>query len=76
MAGLLLAFWATPTMTVGHLVFAASMSIYILVGIRLEERDLLSAFSTRYETYRRDVPALIPRPGRRLAESETQGRER
>lgn len=58
--GWLMAFWATPTMTVAHLVFALAMSAYILVAIRLEEQDLL-AFHRAYADYRRRVPMLIPR---------------
>lgn len=58
--GWLLTFWATPQMSVGHLLFAAGMSIYILVGIAYEERDLIAAFGDRYRDYRTRVPALIP----------------
>lgn len=58
--GWLMAFWATPTMTVAHLVFALTMTAYILVAIRLEENDLL-AFHRAYADYRRSVPMLIPR---------------
>lgn len=58
--GWLMAFWATPTMTVAHLVFSLAMTAYILVAIRLEEHDLL-AFHRAYADYRRRVPMLIPR---------------
>jgi protein-S-isoprenylcysteine O-methyltransferase Ste14 len=58
--GWLLAFWATPTMTMAHFVFAAAMTAYILLAIRYEERDLVS-FHTGYREYRRRVPMLIPR---------------
>jgi len=58
--GWLLIFWATPLMSVGHLLFAIGMSLYILVGIAYEERDLIAAFGDRYRDYRRRVPALIP----------------
>lgn len=64
MLGLMLAFWATPHMTAGHLLFAVMMSAYILVGVRLEERGLVAEFGASYEQYRRNVPMLMPRlPG-------------
>lgn len=58
--GWLFAFWATPTMTVAHLVFALLTTGYILIAIRLEERDLL-AVHPEYKGYRERVPMLIPR---------------
>jgi protein-S-isoprenylcysteine O-methyltransferase Ste14 len=63
--GWILTFWGAPTMTVGHALFASSMSIYILVAIGYEERDLVRAHGERYVRYRAAVPALIPFPGRR-----------
>lgn len=59
--GLVLAFWATPAMTVAHLVFALAMAGYILVGIRLEERDLLRFHGDAYQAYRSRVSMLFPR---------------
>lgn len=59
-SGWLVIFWATPQMSVGHLLFAIGMSAYIVVGIVYEERDLIAAFGERYRDYRRRVPALIP----------------
>jgi methanethiol S-methyltransferase len=59
--GWLFAFWATPTMTAAHLVFALLITAYILVAIQLEERDLLTAHGESYAAYRHRVPMLIPR---------------
>jgi methanethiol S-methyltransferase len=58
--GWFFAFWSTPTMTVAHLVFAVVTTVYILVAIQLEERDLVQAYGQTYIDYRRRVPMLIP----------------
>jgi len=63
--GWLLAFWATPTMTIAHLVFALGTTAYILMAIRWEERDLIAAHGEDYERYREAVPALVPRVARK-----------
>jgi protein-S-isoprenylcysteine O-methyltransferase Ste14 len=60
--GWLLAFWATPTMTVAHMVFALATTGYILAAIQLEERDLIGAHGDTYRDYRKSVPMLIPWP--------------
>jgi protein-S-isoprenylcysteine O-methyltransferase Ste14 len=69
--GWLIAFWATPTMTLGHLVFAAAMTGYILIAVRYEERDLLAEYGTKYADYRRRVPGFVPRFGSRASKDGT-----
>jgi protein-S-isoprenylcysteine O-methyltransferase Ste14 len=58
--GFIIAFWATPTMTVGHLLFAAVTTAYIVLGATLEERDLVKVFGSEYGAYRKRVAMLIP----------------
>jgi protein-S-isoprenylcysteine O-methyltransferase Ste14 len=62
--GWLLIFWATPTMTLGHLMFAVGMSAYILIAIRYEERDLEQFLGADYANYKSRVPMLIPQLGK------------
>jgi methanethiol S-methyltransferase len=64
-SGFFIAFWATPEMTMGHLLLALGMSAYMLIAIRYEERDLVRLFGDDYESYRKNVGMLAPRLRRR-----------
>ena len=66
--GVLLAVWGTPAMTVGHLLFAVVLTGYILIGIQLEEHDLIQQFGDQYRRYRQHAAMLFPLPGRRFAD--------
>lgn len=69
-AGFIIAFWATPRMTLGHLIFAIGTLGYILVAIQLEENDLVGVFGERYRAYQLQVGMLVPRL---LRAGKTQG---
>ena len=60
MLGFIIAFWATPEMTTGHLVFAIATSAYILIGIQFEEKDLMNIHGETYGKYRHQVSMLFP----------------
>lgn len=62
MLGFIIAFWATPRMTVGHLVFAVATTVYILIAVQIEERDLTHLYGDTYREYKREVSMLIPMP--------------
>ena len=60
MTGIIIAFWSTPHMTTGHLLFAAVTTVYILVALQFEEHDLMNLFGEKYADYKRQVSILFP----------------
>lgn len=73
MLGMAIAFWATPLMTAGHLLFSIGMTIYILIATQLEERDLVASLGHQYRDYRREVSMLLPIPRRHDTGMARQG---
>jgi protein-S-isoprenylcysteine O-methyltransferase Ste14 len=73
-AGFILAFWAAPQMSLGHLFFAIATTGYIFIGIWFEERDLVAYFGDRYRRYRKTVGMLFPKLGARRGSHEGQAR--
>lgn len=70
MLGFLIVFWAAPVMTLGHLIFSLTNTVYILIAVKfLEERDLLNSLGTDYAVYKQRVPMLIPFTGRQTTET-------
>jgi protein-S-isoprenylcysteine O-methyltransferase Ste14 len=70
--GFIVAFWATPAMTLGHLLFAIATTGYVFLGSFLEERDLVADFGETYVSYRARVSMIIPLPPRRTRGSTTK----
>ena len=72
MIGVIIALWATPVMTLGHLCFSVLMTLYIIIGLQFEERDLIKVFGEKYLEYQKRVPALIPFSKRRIKTKEKE----
>ena len=72
MLGFIVAFWAAPTMTAGHLLFAVGTTAYILIAVQMEEHDLVTALGDQYHDYRRSVSMLLPKPPRQAPRTAGQ----
>ena len=75
MFGFFLAFWATPEMTVGHLIFSISTTGYIIIALQLEEKDLIKAFGEQYKQYKNQIPMFIPRPWKKISNKQEGAEE-
>jgi len=73
--GFIIAFWSTPVMTAGHMLFACMTLAYILIAIQFEERDLVDLFGDAYRDYRKRVSMLIPLPNRRAGDVNKKNAE-
>lgn len=67
MLGVIIFMWATPHMTQGHLLFAGAFTVYIIIGVRIEEKDIATQLGEDYIAYQSTTPMLIPRPPRKTA---------
>ncbi len=74
MVGFIIAFWAAPHMTIGHLLFAFATTGYILVGIQLEEKDLVALHGDEYRRYQQEVSQIVPMPPKKGAPTEAMER--
>ena len=72
--GFIIAFWATPVMTITHLFFAIMTTLYILTAIQFEEKDLQTSFGEKYKSYKKDVPMIIPFSKRKSRGEETSNK--
>lgn len=75
MLGFIIAFWAAPVMTLGHLLFATLTTAYVFIGVQLEERDLHAMFGETYQDYRRQVSMILPWTGRRRSRRSARSGE-
>jgi protein-S-isoprenylcysteine O-methyltransferase Ste14 len=69
--GVLIGMWSQAVMSQGQLLLAASMTVYVFIGLYFEERDLVAQFGSRYRSYMSQVPRLFPRPGKRMSADDS-----